>query len=253
MHYLAQVSIGGDAISALKDAGVTGYLLVGFILGAAVLSIIYLLIRNWGKKTGSDAAIMTALTNIVASLATNITKLTDNELEMQTGSRERDKQMNLMIQSTKEQNERLDGIKNELTTGNKFTKDLYQATLDNTTDTHAVFDSLTTHVTGTEANILAHIDTQAQRIVNNATESHSNLKQFISERTKSIEDLFGKITSENEDLVAKVELRDDTIASLQSQLTTANEKLRLYEHPEPPTPVLVVNGTTGETEKQEAK
>lgn len=141
--------LDSETIKALQAAGITGYLLVGLIFGLLSFTLAWLILRNRGKKTDSDAAVMTALTNAITTLTTNITTITQAMQEMQTGARKRDLQFDKMNdiqekanQATTDQNNKLDRLITETISGREFYQKMTEEYIGGTKDTGAAIRGL---------------------------------------------------------------------------------------------------------------
>lgn len=158
-------------INALKDAGITGYLLFGLIVGGLVYLIQRARLRNENTAVTSNAAVMTSLSNAITTLTTNITTITQAMQEMQTGARKRDLQFDKMndIQeqqnkATGEQNKLLkdvnasvNDLKKSTESGHDFTKRLIDSVVDGSKDTAAA-------VLGLDKRIEDHTQTLQSRL-----------------------------------------------------------------------------------------
>lgn len=212
-----------------------------------------------------------------------ISSLTDIVQKQQTRLDKSDETIGLMSQGIDSQNAILKELLGDQKSANEWQRKLYAEIIsisgDQGTAITTIGETITKQVEGTEATLMARLDSVPERVATRLTPTfdrlHTETLQGIKSAGKSIEDLFKSIIAENTNLRDEVEMKAQTITALNVQLSAAqNREVELsgelnrikaltapsdfatLDKPDPdptdppPTPVLTVNPETGDTEKR---
>lgn len=223
----------------VDSVGKIGGLAAILILSLAFIALLIINSKSNAKSADNQTAIINQTAIMQASYNELFGRMVSMMGEMQTGAGERDKQIVAMneIQRTgiaateaqnkllTDQNKLLTDLKVVTTTGHDFTRKLADAVVgsssDTTTAVGAIGESLGNQITDLQKKLSDLIASIPGVVSEKTINSYSSMKQSFNELSK----VFTPILQENQDLKTTLELREDTIKSLNALNLTLQAKL----------------------------